>query len=124
MPRKQTRGERAIRWIEVYCLVPSGLDRGQHVRLARAQRDIVREIYDNPNGFHGAPPVIGPLAAYLALLHLCGPEALQRSFRPDVAPDIFTVWNSVGPDLRAVLKRDGGKVVCPELNTLFPPAAA
>ncbi|HVI14370.1 MAG TPA: hypothetical protein VM822_16000 [Pseudolabrys sp.] len=31
MPRKQTRGERAIRWIEAYCLVPGGLDRGQDV---------------------------------------------------------------------------------------------
>jgi hypothetical protein len=37
----------------------------------------------------------GPLAAYIALLHVCGPEALQRSFRPDVFPDIFTIWNSV-----------------------------
>ena len=44
MPSKQTRGERAICWIEVYCLVPNGLDRGQHVRLTPAQRDIVREI--------------------------------------------------------------------------------
>ena len=123
MPRKQTRGERAIRWIEAYCLVPGGLDKGQHVRLTPTQRDIVREIYDKPNGFHGAPPVTGPLAAYLALLHLCGPEALQRSFRPNVAPDIFTIWNSVGPDLRAVLRRHGACVICPELGTKYPTAA-
>jgi hypothetical protein len=103
MPRKQTRGERAIRWIEAYCLVPSGLDKGQHVRLTPAQRDIVREIYDNPNGPHGAPPVTGTLAAYLALLHVCGPEALQENFRPELRTDIFTAWAATGPDLKAVL---------------------
>ena len=70
MPLKQARGDRAIRWIQDYCLLPSGLDKGQHVRLTPPQRDIVREIYDNPNGPHGAPPVTGTLAAYLALLHM------------------------------------------------------
>jgi hypothetical protein len=123
MPRKQTRGGRAIRWIEAYCLVPSGLDRGQHVRLTPAQRDIVREIYDNRNGSHGAPPVTGTLAAYLALLHVCGPEALQKEFRPELSPDIFTVWGAVGPDLRAVLKRDGRHIVCAELGTSYSVAA-
>jgi hypothetical protein len=102
MPRKQTRGERAIRWIEAYCLVPSGLDKGQHVRLTLAQRDIVRHIYDGIE----AVPVTGPLAAYLALMHVCGPEALQKEFRPELSADIFTVWGAVGPDLRAVLKRE------------------
>jgi hypothetical protein len=122
MPRNQTRGGRAIRWIEAYCLVPSGLDRGQHVRLTLAQRDIVREIYDNPNGPYGAPPVIGTLAAYLALLHVCGPEALQKEFQPELSADIFTVWGAVGPDLRAVLKPDGGHILCPELGTSYPVA--
>jgi hypothetical protein len=115
MPLKQARGGRAIRWIEAYCLVPGGLDRGQHVRLTLAQRAIVREIYDN--GPNGAPPVIGTLAAYLALLHVCGPEALQKEFRPELSADIFTVWGAVGPDLRAVLKRDGGLI--PELGTSY-----
>jgi len=123
MPRKQTRGGRAIRWIEAYCLLPSGLDKGQHVRLTPVQRDIVRKTYDNPNGHHGAPPVTGTLAAYMALLHVCGPEALQKDFRPELSADIFTVWGAVGPDLRAVLKRDGGHVVCPELGTSYPVAA-
>jgi hypothetical protein len=94
MPRKQTRGERAIRWIENYCLMPSGLEKGQHVRLTPVQRDIVREIYDNPNG--SAPPATGTLAAYLALLHVCGPEALQKEFRPELSADIFTVWGCSG----------------------------
>ena len=84
MPRKRTRGERAIRWIQEYCLVPSGLDKGQHVRLTPAQRDIVRQIYDRIE----AVPVTGTLAAYLALLHVCGPEALQKEFQPELNADI------------------------------------
>jgi hypothetical protein len=123
MPRKQTRAERAICWIENYCLMPSGLEKGQHVRLTPVQRDIVREIYDNLNGPHGATPITGTLAAYLALLHVCGPEALQKEFRPELRADIFTVWGAVGPDLRAVLKPEGGHIVCPELGTSYPVAA-
>jgi hypothetical protein len=119
MPRKQTRGERAIRWIQDYCLVPSGLDKGQHVRLTPAQRDIVRQTYDGIE----AVPVTGPLAAYLALLHVCGPEALQKEFQPELSADIFTVWGAVGPDLRAVLKREGERIICTQLGTEWPAAA-
>src|SRR4029450_12360907 len=119
MPRKQTRGERAIRWIQDYCLVPSGLDKGQHVRLTPAQPDIVRQTYDGIE----AVPVTGPLAAYLALLHVCGPEALQKEFQPELSADIFTVWGAVGPDLRAVVKREGERILCLELGTRDPDAA-
>jgi hypothetical protein len=118
--RNLTRSERAVRWIEKYCVVPSGVERGQHVRLTPAQRDAIRAIYDAQN----ISEVVGEqLAAYLALLHVCGPEALQKEFRPDVSPDIFTVWNSIGPDLKAVLRRDGEHIVCPELGTQYPIAA-
>jgi hypothetical protein len=120
MPRKQTRrGERAIFWIEAYCLVPNGPDKGQHVRLTPAQRETLREIYNGT----GTAPVTGPLAAYLALLHICGPEALQKDLNPQVSVDLFSVWAAVGPDLRAVLKREGGHIVCPELGTRYPAAA-
>jgi hypothetical protein len=54
---------------------------------------------------------------------VCGPEALQQEFRPKVRVDIFTVWGAVGPDLRAVVKRDGERIVCPELGTRYPAAA-
>jgi hypothetical protein len=117
----RNRVKRNIRWIEKFCVVPSGPYKGQRVRLTPAQCDTVREIYDCQDSSRRS--VTGPLAAYLALLHVCGPEALQHDFRPDVKPDIFTVWNSVGPDLKAVLKRDGQCVVCPELGTRYPMAA-
>ena len=54
---------------------------------------------------------------------MCGPEALQKDLQPQADADIFTLWNAVGPELRAVLKRDGAAVVCPELGTRYPAAA-
>src|SRR5262245_54342691 len=111
----RTRGQRAIGWVETYCLVPHGPDKGLRVKLTPEQRATCRRIYDHPNGPE-REPVTGVLAGYLALLHLCGPEALQRDLRLDLAPDIFTLWNATGPDLKAVLKRDGERVVCPELG--------
>jgi hypothetical protein len=119
---RQTRGDKNAHWIEMFCLVPRGPDKGERVVLTQAQRETVRMIYDNPNGPQDVP-VTGSLAAYLALLHICGPEALQHDFRPDVTPDIFTVWGGVGPDLRPVLRRDGEHIVCPELGTRYPVAA-
>ena len=79
-------------------------------------------IYDNPDGPQDEP-VADPLTAYLALLHICGPEAVQHDFRPTLSVDIFTVWNATGPGLKAVLRRDGARVVCPELGTRYPTAA-
>jgi hypothetical protein len=68
--------------------------------------------------------VESPLSAYLALLHLCGPEAVWPwATPPHFESDIFTVWSSSGPHLRAVLKRTGEVIVCPELGTRFPAAA-
>jgi hypothetical protein len=102
--------------------VLGGPERGQRVRLSEMQREIVRRIYDDPKGLQSEPVNGLPLAAY-ALLHVCGPEALQREFVPEIDADIFSVWNATGPDLKAVLKREGGRIVCPELETRYPAAA-
>ena len=116
--RTLSRGERNARWIEKFCLLPNGPNKGQRVVLTPAQRDIVRQVYDTAR----PPPVTGDLAAYLALLHVCGPEA-KSAHGPQLASDFFTVWNTTGPDLRRWLKRDGAAVVCPELGTRYPAAA-
>jgi hypothetical protein len=70
--RSPTRGDRAIDWIEKYCLYPAGPERGQRVRLSQHQREIIRTIYDHPAGRQPRPISSQPLAAYLALLHVCG----------------------------------------------------
>jgi hypothetical protein len=120
----RSRGYRAIDWIEKYCLYPAGPERGLRVRLSQQQCAIIRTIYDHPDGRQAHTIDSNPLAAYLALLHVCGPEATRNEESvPIVATDIFTVWNAAGPDLKAYLKRDAGHVVCPELGTRFPAAA-
>jgi hypothetical protein len=117
---RRFRGRQNAEWIEAYCLIPAGPEKGQRVRLTPAQREVIFLIYDYDGGQD--IPVTQPLAAYLALLHVCGPEAVQHKFSPAFSVDIFTVWNAVGPDLRAVLKRDGAAVVCPELGTRYQAA--
>jgi hypothetical protein len=121
MPRTQTRGDEAVQWIEQFCVCPLGPDKGRRVKLTPSQRDTVRKIYDNPSGPQDLP-VADPLAAYLALLHTCGHEALARDFRPALGVDIFSTWNATSPELKAVLKCEGGRIVCPELGTRYPAA--
>jgi hypothetical protein len=121
MPRKsltQTRGERAATWIEKYCVLPSG----DRVRLSADQRAAICRFYDGPPSTEA---IAGPLAAYLVLLNLVGPEA-----RPGTAPaprhveaDLFTLWGAAGPELRAHLRRHGDRIDCPELGTCWLAAA-
>jgi hypothetical protein len=116
-----TRGDRVIRWIEQYCVEPSS---GKPVGLTDADRVIIRRIYDAPGGPYGDIPVTRPLAAYLALLHICGPEALQTKFKgPNINLDCWSVWRATSLELQAVLRRDGERIICPELDTRYPAAA-
>ena len=64
----------------------------------------------------------GELAAFLVLLHLCGVE--HHGDYPPVATDCFTIWNATSEHLKAVLKREGEAIKCPELGTCYPPLAA
>jgi hypothetical protein len=118
-----TRGERIIHWIEEFCLYPTSPEKGQRVRLTPMQKETLRRVYDSPPGLQADPALIGPLAAYVALYHLCGLLAAQREPPPALDSDTFTVWASTGPELKAVLKRDGEAVTCPELGTRWPTAA-
>jgi len=123
---RRNRAAKNCAWIDKYCTVPAGLDRGRRVRLTPAQRDVMRRIYDGNEIVEVTPP----LSAYLVLLHLCGPEAVLRgeadfSFQNEKSfkADVFTTWSSAGPDLKEVLTLHGEHIVCPELGTRFPAAA-
>ena len=80
-----TRAERNIAWIEEHCYIPEGKFVGQKVRLAEFQRDVLRDIYDNPDGTRryvlsmGRKNAKTTLSAFLLLLHLVGPEARPNS---------------------------------------------
>jgi hypothetical protein len=65
---RKTRGDKNARWIEMFCLVPRGPDKGERVVLTQAQRETVRMIYDNPNGPPGyaSHRIIGGLSGAIA----------------------------------------------------------
>lgn len=83
--KAESRAERNILWIETHCRIPEGRDVGKAVRLRAWQKDEIRRIYDNPHGTRRAILSFGrknaksTLAAFLLLLHLCGPEHRPNS---------------------------------------------
>lgn len=132
--RLKSRAERNIAWIHEYCRVPEGRLVGQQVKLRPWQKDLIREIYGTPtrraiisfgrkNGKTG-------LAAFLLLLHLCGPEARPNSqlysaaqSREQAAVLFGLAAKSVrmSPDLASVVViRDTAKeLLCPEIGTKY-----
>ncbi len=122
---KKSRGERNVGWIEKFCCFADGPYRGRPVYLSAEEREAVCSLYDA-----GAKVrVTGPLAAYLALLSICGPEALlkgaSRPARPVIAAvDVWTVWRAASPELQRVLTRRGEAIICPELGTSYRASAA
>jgi phage terminase large subunit-like protein len=131
-----TRAERNIEWISQYCRIPEGRDVGKPVKLRDWQRDELRKIYDNPARARRAILSFGrknaktTLAAFLLLLHLCGPEARQNSHLFSAAQSreqaaiLFGLAAKIvrmSPDLNAVVTvRDTAKqLYCAELGTLY-----
>src|SRR5215471_11723921 len=91
MPRRRRRqaGDAVcaadiIEFIEQVCFVPEGRLVGKKLKLLDWQKDLIRLIYDNPNGTRRAIVSMGrknaktTLAACLLLAHLCGPPAKSK----------------------------------------------
>lgn len=131
-----SRGDRAIDWIESYCRIPEGRDVGKPFRLREWQQAELRKIYDSPNGTRRAILSFGrkngktALAAVIALLHLCGPEARANSQlfsaaqSRDQAAILFALAAKIvrmSPDLSQYVGiRDTAKqLYCDELGTLY-----
>ncbi len=140
-PKPETRGARAIRWIETCCRVPEGRDVGKPVKLRPWQKKEIIKIYDNPHGTRRAIVSFGrkngktALAAFLLLVHTCGPEARPNSQlnsaaqSKDQAAILFKLAAKIvrlSPDLNAVVViRDTIKeLFCPELGTLYKALSA
>lgn len=136
-----TRGERNCAWVEAHCRIPEGRDVGKPVRLRDWQRDNICRIYDNPAGTRRAIISFGrknaktTLAAFLLLLHTCGPEAKPNSQlnsaaqSKDQAAILFKLAAKVArlsPTLAPVLViRDTVKeLFCPDLGTLYKALSA
>lgn len=81
-PRKPTRGERVIAFIEAYCKAPEGEHVGKAIKLEPFQRKFILDVYDNPQGTRRAFLSIGrkngktALIAGILLAHIAGPEAV------------------------------------------------
>lgn len=112
-----TRSERAIWWVERFCIQPDG----REVRLSASQRVAIHLLYDG-----GQPTAIdAALSAYLTLLHLCGLEAAAKQPPPvPLNADLFSVWTAASIELRRVLVRKGSNLSCPALMTSWTSAAA
>lgn len=132
--RRVSRGDRNILWIEEHCCIPEGKFVGRRVKLTKHQRKWIKRIYDSPTRTFilsmARKNAKTALAAFLLLLHLCGPEARPNSQlfsaaqSRDQAAILFALAAKVvrmSPDLSAVVTiRDSGKqLFCPELGTLY-----
>jgi len=135
MPRKK-RSTINIEWIEKNCKVPEGRDVGKPVKLRKWQKLEIQRIYDNPHGTRRAIISFGrkngktALAAFLLLLHLCGPEyqpngqlfsAAQSREQAAVLFGLAAKMVRMSAELSAyVTVRDSGKqLFCAELGTLY-----
>lgn len=129
-----SRGDRNIAWIERHCHVPEGRFVGQPVRLTVVQKRWVRRIYDTPTRTFilsvGRKNAKTALAAFLLLLHLCGPEAKANSQLYSAAQSreqagiLFSLAAKCvrfSPDLsQYIVVRDTAKQLwCGELGTLY-----
>jgi hypothetical protein len=65
----------------MHCVTPFGPDRGQRVRLTDAEKLTICQIYDRQQQ---GGPITGNLAGYIALLDLCGVEALGSDPLPRI----------------------------------------
>lgn len=133
------RAERNIRWIERRCIVPDGTDVGKPVVLRKWQKDIIRQIYGSPTRraiiSFGRKNGKTALAAFLTLLHLCGPEvqintqlysAAQAREQAAVLFELAAKMVRLSPALAGVVKiRDTAKeLLCPAKGTFYKALSA
>lgn len=129
-----TRAERNIRWIETVCRIPDGKLVGQPVRLTKAQKGWMHQLYDNPTRTFilsmGRKNAKTAFSAFLLLLHLVGPEARANSQLYSAAQSreqaavLFGYASKVvrmSPDLSEYVQvKDSAKMLtCPELGTVY-----
>jgi phage terminase large subunit-like protein len=139
--KTEPRAARNIRWIQKHCRIPEGRDVGKRVLLRPWQKEEIRKIYDNPYGTRRAIISFGrknaktTLAAFLLVLHLCGPEhkpnsqlnsAAQSKEQAGVLFKLAAKCIRLSETLnQSVIIRDTIKeLFCPELGTLYKALSA
>jgi phage terminase large subunit-like protein len=124
----------AIAWIERMCRIPKGPAVGQPVRLLDFQCDILRGIFDTPTRrvivSFGRQNAKTTLAAYLLLLHLCGPRhqknglLVSSALTREQAAILFDSAAKIvrlSPELSATVDviEYGKTLRCSELGTVY-----
>lgn len=119
MTKKETRGQRVIRFIETYCRAPEGALVGQLIKLEPFQKKFILDVYDNPHGTKRGILSVGrkngktALIACILLAHLVGPEARRNSqlasgaMSRDNAALVFDAARKIilqDPDLTAITR--------------------
>lgn len=134
-----SRSCRNIDWVETFCVVPSGKDVGKPVDLRDWQREAFVTIYDSPTRTYidsvGRKNAKTAKAAFILLLHLCGPESIQNTeiystaMSRDQAAIIFNLASKM-IRLKSELNdnitiRDTNKeLLCPERGTFYKALSA
>jgi phage terminase large subunit-like protein len=138
-PPRPVAAADVIAFIEQVCFVPEGKFVGQPLRLQDWQKDILRLIYDNPNGptrraiiSMGRKNSKSTLSACLLLAHLCGPPARDKpnsqlfsaAQSRDQAAIIFSLASKMvrmNPLLASALRiHESAKMLsCDELGTRY-----
>jgi phage terminase large subunit-like protein len=138
---EKSRADLVIEFIEGHMKIPEGRDVGKPVVLREWQKENIRRIYNNPHGTRRAIVSFGrknaktTLAAFLLLVHLCGPERKLNSQlnsaaqSRDQAAILFALAAKIvrlSPTLNSVITiRDTVKeIFCPELGTLYKALSA
>lgn len=134
-----TRGCRNIAWIEKHLKVPSGKDVGKPVILRDWQKDDLHYLYDTPTRMFidsvGRKNAKTAKAAFILLLHLCGPESIvnteiySTAMSRDQAAIIFGLASKMirmSHDLDdAITIRDTNKeLLCPDRGTFYKALSA
>lgn len=131
-----SRGQEVIEWIEKRCYIPDGIDLGKKVKLRDWQKQEIIKIYDNPHGTRRAIISFGrknaktTLAAFLLLVHLCGPRAkpnsqlfsaAQSREQASVIFDLARKIVRMSPELVdwITIRDTGRQLLCKELGTLY-----
>lgn len=133
---EESIGDQSIRWIQDHCRIPEGKDVGKEVVLRDWQKKEICRIYNNPAGTRRAIISFGrknaktTLAAFLLLLHLCGPRAKPNSQlfsaaqSRDQAAVIFALAAKIvrlSPTLRnqVIIKDSSKQLAFPAAGTLY-----
>jgi len=129
-----TRSQRNIEWIQQFCRIPEGKFVGQPVKLTKKQRAWMVRLYDSPTRLFilsmARKNAKTALAAFLLLLHLCGPEARPNSQLYSAAQSreqaaiLFALAAKIvrmSPELNGfiIIRESAKQLACQELGTLY-----